>query len=216
MTNVQVDSPIVARAGRYYRRTRYVIFAILLGVGVAFTYDGYWRYPAENEKIDKVHAELVEKEKVQPRDEATNQRILELKEEQKKYTPHTPMDLRIQRALGIGAPPLGILLLAWWLHKSRGSYMLAGETLSVPGHPEVSLAQIRRIDKTLWDRKGIAFVEYEIPGRAAGRLKLDDFVYDAAPTRKIVERIDEHLAPKSTDSKLPVASAAPTPPRPAM
>ena len=69
-----------------------------------------------------------------------------------------------------------------------------GDVLSVPGHPDVPLEAIRQMDKSRWDRKGIAKVEYELAPGQSNRLTLDDFIYDRPPTDRIVERIEAHLA----------------------
>ena len=47
---------IVARAGRYYRNTRYIMFALLLGMGGWFLYDGFIGWPNENAKIAQLNA----------------------------------------------------------------------------------------------------------------------------------------------------------------
>jgi hypothetical protein len=85
--------------------------------------------------------------------------------------------------------------LAWFLYTSRGEYRLSGDTLTVPGHPPVPLQFIRSLDKSFWDRKGIAYIDYELPAPSvSGRIKLDDFVYERPPTDAIVERIEHYLA----------------------
>jgi hypothetical protein len=67
--------------------------------------------------------------------------------------------------------------------------------LHVPGHPPIPLNNIRKVDKRLWERKGIAYVEYEVPGSAERRqFKLDDFVYERQPTDAIFERIEKHVS----------------------
>jgi hypothetical protein len=117
------------------------------------------------------------------------------------------MDLFLQKALGFALPPLAILFLIWSLYNSRGTYRLEDQTLSVPGHPPIGLDRIRRIDRKLWDRKGIVYLDYERPdGNGTGRIKLDDFVYDRKPTDLIFERIEAHLLPPAED---PATSTTP-------
>lgn len=163
------DDPIVARAGRYYRNTRYVFCLGLIGMGLWFAYDGWVRYPREQ----AMH-----------------------RENPKTGKPHTDTDIKLQKVLGTTLPPAGILFLGWTLYRSRGAYRLAGNVLSVPGHPDVPLDAIRAMDKSRWDRKGIACVDYEVdaPAGAAGRITLDDFIYERPPTDRIVERIEAHLS----------------------
>jgi hypothetical protein len=176
------DEPIVARAGRYYRNTRYVVSLGLVLVGAWFAYDGWVRYPQER---------------------AMHQ------QNPKTGVPHTDTDIRLQKTLGSLLPPAGLLFLGWTLYRSRGAYRLQRDVLSVPGHPDVPLDAIRAMDKSKWDRKGIAYVEYDLspgaPGAGGapaaldyrspgGRITLDDFVYDRPPTDAIVGRIEAHLA----------------------
>ena len=166
---VEYASPkteIVARAGRYYRNTRYLFVLGMVLMGAYFAYDGWVGYPRERAKHQQ---------------------------DPKTGVPHTDMDILLQKVLGCTLPPLGLIFLGWTLHNSRGAYRLGGDVLSVPGHPDVPMDAVRALDKSLWDRKGIAFVDYEVAGRQ-GTLKLDDFVYDRPPTDQIVERIESHLA----------------------
>ena len=96
-------------------------------------------------------------------------------------------------------PPLGLLVLGWSLYRSRGSYRLANNILQAPGHPPVPLEAIRSIDKTDWDRKGIAHVNYELANGAKGTVTLDDFIYDRPPTDEIFRRIEVYTGTAETD-----------------
>ena len=185
---------IVARAGKYYRNTRYLMAVLLVGAGAWFAYDGWVGWPEHNRKLAEVRREVDEAERLGNRDAAAAAKVkLGGMSKEKSST-----DILIQKILAISLPPLGIALLAWALRNSRGEYRLAGETMHAPGHPPVRLTQIVRIDKELWDRKGIAYVEYEAPGQGAGRIKLDDFVYERTPTDQIYQRLEDAMgsAPK--------------------
>jgi hypothetical protein len=158
---------IVARAGRYYRNTRYLFVAGMIVMGAYFAYDGWVGYP---------------------REQALHQ------QNPKAGVPHSDTDILLQKVLGCTLPPLGLLFLGWTLHNSRGAYRMTADVLSVPGHPDVPMEAVRAIDKSNWDRKGIAYVDYEVGGQV-GRLKLDDFVYDRGPTDRIMDRVQAHVAP---------------------
>lgn len=186
----QPSGAIVARYGRYYRNTRYLIAVLCIGYGLWSINDGFVRYPRANEAAIQKEVDRVET--------ASGKQVTaeERKEIAAKTTlPHPGWDVPFNRGAGIILPPLGIALLAWTLYNSRGEYRLEGETLHVPGHPPVPLDNIRKIDKRLWERKGIAYIEYEGPqsGKRA-QLKLDDFVYERGPTDAIFERIEKHVA----------------------
>jgi hypothetical protein len=186
----QSDEVIVARAGRYYRVTRYIMTALLIGMGGWFAYDGFIGYPAHNERV----AEL-EQERAVARQAGDSEREAQLSRELiDTGAPKSGMDIFLQKLLAFTLPPLGLLLLGWTLYNSRGEYRLENGVLHVPGHPPVPMERIVAIDKQLWDRKGIAYVAYDHPEAGdTGRIRLDDFVYERPPTDAIVERIDQHL-----------------------
>jgi hypothetical protein len=164
---------IAARGGTYYRVTRYLFAAVLVGSGAWFAYDGFVKYPRHNE-LHLLHA----------RDPALHPQ---------DYPTHNPSSIGLQKALA-GVLPLAALgLLGWTLYRSRGAYRFAGDVLRVPGHPDVPLSAITRIDKSRWDRKGIAHLDYQLPTGQTGRLTLDDFIYDRPPTDQILEQIESKL-----------------------
>jgi hypothetical protein len=165
--------PIVACAGTYYRVTRYIFSAVMLAMGAWFAYDGYVTYPRHNEQ-HRLH-------------------VLDPQQNPKDAPTHSEADIRLQKILGVALPAVGVGLLAWTLYNSRGEYRLAGDVLGVPGHPEVPLDYVTQIDKSKWDRKGIAYLDYALPTGRKGRLKLDDFVYDRPPTDRILETIEARL-----------------------
>jgi hypothetical protein len=176
------EPEIVARGGAYYRNTRFIFSALLLAMAAWFGYDGFVTYPRDNE----LHLLHVRNPEQYPKD----------------YPTHDPTSILIQKALAATLPFAGFWLIGWTLYRSRGAYRLAGDVLSVPGHPDVPLAAITTIDKSKWDRKGIAKIDYELPTGAKGKLTLDDFIYDRPPTDRILETIEAKLG----------VSASPTPP----
>jgi hypothetical protein len=198
MTQVEVPAStgagggdIVARPGKDYRNRRYIMVALLVGAGLWFAYDGYVGWPEHNRKLAEVRRQVDEAERSGDEQAAANARTTLGGMSKEK----SPTDMLIQKLLGFTLPPLGIALLVWGLYNSRGEYRLSGTTLHVPGHPPVTFDQITRIDKRLWDRKGIAYIDYNVPGQRAGRLRLDDFVYERKPTDQIFERIERAVAP---------------------
>ena len=189
---------IVARAGTYYRITRYVITAVMLAMGLWFGSDGYKAWPEQNRKIEAIEEQR--KEARARGDSATDAKLLEQQNE--IGTHHSEADILLQKVLFFTLPPLAIALFVRWMYISRGAYRLtADNVLHVPGHPPVPMDSITELDKRLWDRKGIAYVGYELPGGGQGRLKLDDFVYEREPTDDIYKRIEEYVAPPAEPSE---------------
>jgi hypothetical protein len=125
--------------------------------------------------------------------------------------------------MGIALPPLGILLLVRCLYLSRGVYRLEDDVLHIAGHPPVPIEAIVAIDRSKWDRKGVAFLDYDLShstrgqntgsegSNARGRFKLDDFVYDRDPTDEIFRIIEQSMTsrPSVAVQKTAPAQAAP-------
>src|SRR5580704_11643545 len=127
------EGPIIARAGSYYRVTRYIMTFILFLYGAWSIYDGFYSWPKWG--------------------------ITTHVNEQ----PKTQMDIMFNRVLGCILPPCGLLLLFRCIYNSRGEYRLEDGVVSVPGYPPVPLERIQSVDRELWDRKGIVYVSYELP-----------------------------------------------------
>jgi hypothetical protein len=201
------DGEIVARPGRYYRNARYLMVLICVGLGLWFAYDGWVAWPNENRKYAEVNAKLETARAVGDKDAASRHT-----EELKSLKQHTGYDIPLQRILGGVLPVAGIGLLCWALYNSRGTYRFADDTLHAPGHPPVPVDAIRQIDKQKWDRKGIAFIDYEVPGATggAGRIKLDDFVYEQKPTQAILARIESLVLAETSTAEAAEVETQPT------
>jgi hypothetical protein len=182
---------VEARAGTYYRNTRYLMTVMCIAGGLWFGYDGWKNWPESNRRADEADAKL----KI-AQQENDVEKIRQYSEEQKQFKRHSEHDIWLQKVLACGLPPLGLVLLAWSLYKSRGVYRLAGHTLSVPGHPDIHLDDITKIDKQKWDRKGIVYLYYTVQkDNHSGIITLDDFLYDRPPTDEIFKRIEHYLLP---------------------
>jgi hypothetical protein len=170
---LQPNGDIVATPGQGYRMRRYLIFVLFFGWGVWSLYDGFVKYPRMNAE-----------------DRAKGQ-------SERHGPPNATWDVPLNRILGFALPVFATAVLVSALYNSRGELRLtaADQTLHFPGHPPVPLSAIRRIDKSRWDRKGIALVDYELDGGTSGRLRLDDFYYDQHPADEILRQIEEYLKP---------------------
>ena len=156
---------------------------LLFGYGVWSAYDGYVKMPRDNQA-------------------AAARGLREL--------PHPGYDIPFNRAFGLALPPLSLVLLGWSLYASRGRYELdEDDVLHVPGHPPIPLAAVTAVDRGKWDRKGIAYLDYQPAHGAAGRAKLDDFVYQRQPTDWIFDRVLAAVERPVTEA--PPATPAETP-----
>ena len=159
--------PVIAKPSLEYRLKRGGFAVFFIVFGLFSVKDGFVTYPRDNA------------------DDLANKR-----------TPrHSAFDVPLNRILGCVLPPVGLLWLGWVAIHSRGKYEYDGQTLSVPGHPPVPLSAVRQMDRTLWDRKGIAKLRYELPDGQSGEVTLDDFIYVRKETDQIFESIEKALTP---------------------
>jgi hypothetical protein len=192
---------IVARRDRAHYIKRCVLIPVLiLFAGLYFLYDGYVGYPSQNRRFDELTAKAKE-----ARDRGDVKTEADLLQERKSVTHHDEFQLRLQQQLGYGLLPFSVLAFVFFSRQSRGQYRLADDVLYAPGHPPVPLDAVREIDKTKWDKKGIAYIGYEIESAAggpsqAGRVKLDDALYEQQPTTAILKAIEARVAPPTDES----------------
>lgn len=194
--------PIVARAGSYYRNMRYLMFVLLVAMGAWFGYDGFHAWPEGNRRIAEL--ELLIKEADGSGDiEAAGRHRAELK----NYKKRSDTDLLIQKVLCFALPVLGGAVLLNALRRSRGEIRLEDDVLHAPGHEPLPLEHVQQFDRRLWDRKGIAFVQYDRGGVAA-RIRLDDFIYERKPIDAIHDRICDVLNLPRSSRNAPAARSA--------
>ena len=179
--------PLVARASNEYRVKRLIIVLMLVGMGAYFALDGWIRWPRENQRI----VELTKEKEVALHANDTA-KVSQLDAEIKSLSQHSDTDLLMQKVLACALPPMGLFVLAWALYYSRGAYRLDNHILTVPGHPPIPLDAIRSIDRTDWDRKGIAWINYELSDHKTGSACLDDFIYQRKPTDDIFKQIETY------------------------
>jgi hypothetical protein len=181
----------VARAGQYYRRTRYLMVVMLLGYGIYSLYDGFIHYPRDNQAfIDKEKAAAAAKGQ---NPDKVNKDTVPL--------PHPGLDVPFNQVFGIILPPLSLIVLVHVLRKSRGEIRFDGKTLSAPGHPPVPVENISAIDQRLWERKGIAYIDYDL-GERKGRIMLDDFIYEREPIDGMYKAIVDQVAPEESSTSV--------------
>ncbi len=162
---------MIARPARHFRLARYTMTFVLVVYGLWSYRDGFIAWPQEQRQAEE----------------------LEKKGQHPEYKPHNPLSILINQILALALPPLGIYILWAALYESRGQYRLADGILEVPGHPPVPLDAIREIDKAKWDRKGIAYLTYELADSQTGRIKIDDDRYEQATTDAIIRQIEESM-----------------------
>lgn len=174
---------IVAGPGSWYRKARYIMAIIVFGCAAWFAYDGWIGYPNKNKQVDEYEA-------------------------RKEKAPFARMDdlsIAIQKILAVSLPVVGIGIIVWLRYNSRGTFRLKDDVLYAPGHPPIPLDAIRQIDKSKWEKKGIAYIDYEIESpiakeAASGTVTLDDFVYDQDPIDAIMAAIEAKVTPAEDEA----------------
>lgn len=182
---------VVAGPDPGYRWKHLIMSVLVIAGGCWFAYDGWVKWPYQNQMADKVTRDLEAAQR-----EKNQAEIDRLALELKRYEKHNDASILIQKVLAFTLPAFGIFWGAWTLRETRGQLRLSGDTLEVPGHPPIAFGDVRAIDKRKWDRKGIAYIHYEhgSPPRP-GVLKLDDFAYERKPTDQMLERIERSVVP---------------------
>jgi hypothetical protein len=180
---------VVARADSWERKKWILMGLFMIGYGLYSLYHGYYHYPRMNQ-------EAVEEARRQGKPDP-------------EKLPHGGLDIPFNRVTGWALQPLGLLAIWWAVHRSRGEYRLSGDTLHVPGHPPVPLDAIRAIDTTKRERKGIVYIDYEVNG-TAGRLKLDDYLYQRKPTETICDQILAAVAPEEAQAAADATDRSPS------
>lgn len=183
MTDTAVSNAsrdLVARADVQYRWRVYLFFLVVFGYGLWSARDGFIVWPKENAEWKAMQ----DRGQLPPR------------------TLHSPFDLFLNDALGVLLPTLSLPMFLWLMYRSRGEYRLSGDTLHLPGHPPIPLEKIESLDKTRWDRKGVASIDYLDPTGAKRTATLRDMVYHRPTTDEIVSRIETHLGGEE-DAKPP-------------
>jgi hypothetical protein len=159
----------------------YVFFILMFGYGLWSARDGFMKWPAENARNDKIKAEGGKPAEVN----------------------HNEASILINQVLGVLLPAVSLPVFIWLMVRSRGAYRLENGVLSVPGCGEIPLEKIQALDKSRWDKKGIAVVEYQDPAGQARTATLRDMVYERRTTDLIVERIEGALGGSGTGGREP-------------
>jgi hypothetical protein len=185
---------LVAKPATYFRNARFIVVLMMLGFGVYCLYDGFIKYPHENEKV--IIDAIDKARRTAETGSLTPQEELKIREELEAKPKNTKMSIFLNRLMGFLLPPGGITLLAWTLYRSRGVIELKNYILGAPGHPPIPLDAIRRIDQTLWERKGIAYLHYELSNGVQGKVCIDDFIHNDLVVREIMTRIENFVKQK--------------------
>jgi hypothetical protein len=188
------------RAEPDHKFNRRNLFLCAFGVGLAIwaTYDINFRYPAKIEKA-QIYEEILEKSKNEEDAKVKWASLAEEKGWSLKPPEHTAeyeqRNIFYNYLMVVG----GIFIAAYFLWKwfrVRSSWFGADEThIKSSFGTNVPFDSIQSVDKTRWEKKGIAQVKYTDDKGGEAILIMDDFKYVREPMGEIMQRITERLKP---------------------
>ena len=169
-----------------------------LGIALWFLYDGAITYPRQRERA-LMFQELEEEDRLGQWREITSQRRWPPEDPGK---PKEEFEIYFQLVIAALAALPGSLYSFLFL-RTRGCWIEVNETgLRTSWGPQLEFGQIVAIDKKKWKSKGIARIHYRQDGRRR-RLLLDDWKYNAEPTRAILREVESHLDASQIGGGLP-------------
>jgi len=184
--------------GGYMVRLVVLTAAVLLYGGAYFLYDGFVRYPRQNEifgAYDEIKRTYTSPEMRETQwEQVARQRGWPV-EFSGEYpgTQHSNTDIWTQRVIGLICAPLGLLMLVNMIRHIGRWIELDDATLRASWGQETAVDQIRRLNKARWKTKGIAVAEYVEAGGQERRLVLDDWKYDRQAPAGIVKELEARL-----------------------
>lgn len=185
---------------------RMLLLAGMMTLGSAwFLKDGFFTYPRQAEihaKFEAYRAEGtidgVTASERWDRDVATPGSDIEgfpkSKNGQNPAKERTPTDILTQKIIGFGLLPVALISLAWlFLHIGRWIGMSDQAVLTSSGQI-APISAITKLDKSRWQKKGIAVVHYMDPEKQIEQqITLDDWKFDRETTRTIVSTLEQQL-----------------------
>ena len=161
---------------------------LFLGLALWFLYDGVITYPRQRERALR-YQELKEEDRTGEWQEIAKEHGWPSEDPGK---PKKEYEIYLQLVLAALVALLG-LLCSFFFIRARGRWIEANETgLRTSWGRQLEFGQIVLLNKKKWKSKGIAKITYRQNGRRC-RLVLDDWKYDAEPTRAILCEVESHL-----------------------
>jgi len=160
----------------------------LIAFALWFLYDGAVTYPRQRERA-LVYQQLKEEKRLSEWTEIAKQRGWPTED---PGEPKQEVDFWVQYVIaGILAVP-GLCFLFRYF-RARGRWIEADQTgLRTSWGQQLDFGQIVSLDKKKWKSKGIAGVNYQQNGRKR-RLVLDDWKFDADPTKAILLAVEARI-----------------------
>jgi len=177
-----------------YRWRLVLISVAMVAFGCWSLYDWKIAYPQK-----QVRYEAFMQLKADNPDASTEQLWLEYAPTQgwstKVPTGKTPQDIFTQLIMALITLPIGLFFTAKFLIESRHWVAMDDQGVTANGGRVAPWDSMTGLDKTKWQRKGIALLSYDDGGRTRTIL-LDDFKADRQAIKTIVTAVDMRLNPE--------------------
>ena len=180
--------PAEARVTSIWKMQRLFVALFFIGFAGFFFWDGKIGYPRSNERwVAYEEHQAADRISEWPAD--AENRGWTSKVPEKFYKPE---DIGMQYVCGIASGILGLSVLGYWAaQKGRVLKTVEGAVFE-PSGKRIPFESIVGLGKRNWEKKGLATVRYELAGRR-GKFVIDDYKFEAEPTHKILEEIEERL-----------------------
>ena len=183
----------------FFRKFLFISLACL-GFSLWCFYDALVVYPAEQQRAfayEKISEELTEKDQVE-NISATWRAYAEQQnwdsERPEKTAKEVGEDVGKQYFMVVICTLFGVPCFIKWM-RGRGTWIEGDEVLIRNSRgQEVPVADITKIDKRKWEKKGIAYVHHSRDGKKQKPFVMDDFKYERDAMSKILMFAEANLS----------------------
>jgi len=186
--------PAEAHVTSIWKTQRLFVAVFFIGFAGFFFWDGKIGYPRSNERwIAYEEHRVANRISEWPADAAS--RGWTSKVPEKFYKPE---DIVMQYVCGVAAGILGLIVLGYWASQKGRILKTADGAVFEPSGKRIPFESIVGLGKKNWEKKGLATVRYELDGRK-GKFVIDDYKFEAEPTHKILDEIEEYLVAQNSE-----------------
>jgi len=179
---------IIARVTPIWKKQKLFVGVFLLAFTAWFCWDGAVGFPRTNERYNRWR-EFRDTGKLDEWPAYAKSRGWKTQPPDHGYT---DMQVRGQYLWASLTGVSSLLVLIYWLQQIRRTLQCDDEAVTTPAGTRVPYSAITGLGLKKWDSKGLATVRFEIGGRK-GEFLVDDYKFEAEPTREILDTIKRHL-----------------------
>lgn len=180
--------PAEARTSSVWRKQKLFVSLFFLAFAGYFFLDGFYTWPFENRRFE-AHAVHQKEGRLAEWPAYAKSQNWNAKPPEKL---HSRDDILGQFLFGGLMTLIGGILLVYWATQKGRVLRSDEEAVYTPAGTRVPFEAITGIGLKNWDSKGLAKVRYKLNERQ-GEFVVDDYKFEAGPTRQIMAEIEEHL-----------------------